>query len=361
MRLLSPILQRIVYPVLGKAGYFHSRASAAIVTYHGVLPETYRSTDSFVDNTLLSIGSFRSQLKLLKKHYNLISPEHFLRWLKGSEQLPGRALLLTCDDGLLNNLTVMLPVLQEERSQCLFFVTGQSTENRPAMLWYVELYLILMAARGTARKVDCGSIVVREPGADVSARRAEWQRLMNELSRLGIEERCNVLDRVAESWGLDCSWKQRFLDDPVVRQRFQLLRPSEVNQLADAGMTIGSHTMSHPILSTQPAEFAQSEIANCRQKLEQCTGRAVWALAYPFGNAAAVGNRELDLARAAGYDCAFMNVPGDLQTARRFALPRVHVTAEMSLDVYEAHVSGFHEEIRRRFAASRSRQSGISA
>src|SRR6516164_8890512 len=122
MRLLSPILQRLVYPAMGKVGYFHSRASAAVITYHGVLPAEYRSTDAFLDNTLVSIDAFRSQLSLLKQHYNVISPELFLEWIHGTEKLPPRAVLLTCDDGLLNNLTVMTPILQEYGLQCLFFV-----------------------------------------------------------------------------------------------------------------------------------------------------------------------------------------------------------------------------------------------
>jgi peptidoglycan/xylan/chitin deacetylase (PgdA/CDA1 family) len=361
MRLLSPILERVVYPALGRVGYFHSRASASVITYHGVLPEEYRSSDAFLDNTLLRVDSFRLHLELLKKHYNVISPEFFRSWLQGLEQLPERAVLLTCDDGLLNNLMIMLPVLHAEDLECLFFVTGASARSAPEMLWYVELYLMLMQARGNSKEVEWRGIRVPAIAADPVARRTQWLDLLSNLSGISVEGRAEFLLEAIDWWGLRQNWKQPYLDDALLRQRFQLLRAPELKQLTEAGMTVGAHSLSHPTLSKQLADLAQAEIFDCRQKLQDCCGQSVWALAYPFGNAAAVGNRELGLARSAGYDCAFMNVPGDLQTAPRFALPRVHVTAEMSLDVYEAHVSGFHEQIRRRFAASHSRQSVTGA
>src|SRR6266436_7650188 len=135
MRLLSPILQRLIYPALGSIGYFHSRcvpsATVSVITYHGVLPSGYERKSPPLDNTLVSPESFRAQLRLLKKHYNVISPDHFLRWLRRRENLPDRATLLTCDDGLLNHLSLMLPILQEEGLKCLFFATGAALGNTP--------------------------------------------------------------------------------------------------------------------------------------------------------------------------------------------------------------------------------------
>ena len=52
----------------------------------------------------------------------------------------------------------------------------------------------------------------------------------------------------------------------------------------------------------------------------------------------------------AGYDCAFTNFGGGFVPAMsRFDIPRMHVTFDMSLSEFEAHLSGFHENLRRRF------------
>jgi|SRR5579864_305695 len=354
MRVLSPILRQLVYPALSKAGYFSSRAVASVLTYHGVLPEGYRVADSFLDNTLITIESFRSQLRTLKRHYNVISPEQFRQWLRGSADLPEHAVLLTCDDGLLNNLTTMAPVLREEGLQCLFFVTGCSLDHAAQMLWYIELYLMLMEGRARNPGVVWRGMQVPAIDAETRKRGSQWLSLMSNLSAFDARWRAEFLYEATQWWGLARDWKTRYLDDPVLRQRFQLLGTADLRQLADTGMTIGAHTLSHPELSRQADDSARREIIDCRGELERCTGRAVWSLAYPFGTPAAVGDRELQVAKEAGYECAFMNISGPLEATSRFALPRVHVTADMSLSVFEAHVSGFHENLRRRLRPSDS-------
>jgi len=84
--------------------------------------------------------------------------------------------------------------------------------------------------------------------------------------------------------------------------------------------------------------------------LEAALGKPVWALAYPFGNSEAVGDREPELARRAGFRCAFMNV--ELGTAGWFAFSRIHVSLETTPAELEAHVSGFYRSVREKYLAT---------
>jgi peptidoglycan/xylan/chitin deacetylase (PgdA/CDA1 family) len=352
MRLLSPILHYVIYPVLGSVGYFHRRpmTPVTVVTYHGVLPAGYEGGDAFLNNTLVTEESFRSQLRLLKKHYNVISPDEFVLWLRQGQKLPEKAILLTCDDGLLNHLNLMLPILREEELKCLFFVTGSCMGNTREMLWYVELYLLLLQADVQDEPIRLQGILVPEISGDRRQRREVWLTLLKSLSQVDAATRCSFLGDATARFARQPSWKMRYLSDPLLQNRFQLMRLPELKQLADAGMTIGAHTLSHPVLAEQPLDLARAEIADCRTVLEQSLGRPVWAIAYPFGDPASVGSRECKLAKEAGYECAFVNVGGVLDPASaRFALPRVHVTGDMSLSVYEANVSGVHDALRSRF------------
>jgi len=348
MRLISGILRRAVYPVLGRTGYFRSQAAAlSVVTYHGVLPRGYRSSDPFLDDPLLDVESLRAQLRLLKRHYRVISPDEFLRWLQGIEDLPPRSVLLTCDDGLVNNLTTMLPVLQEEQLQCLFFVTGKSASDSPGILWYVDLYRMLMKVRGRRDPALWKGTAIPAIPAFLHERRATWHRLMKALSVLDASTREEFLGDASATWGVErCAASDG--EDRVLQERFRLLSAAELKQLSNAGMTIGAHTMSHPMLSAQPRETAQAEIGDCRGALQACVGRPIWALAYPFGDPSSVGEREYELAKSAGYECAFVNVTHPMDRNAPFSLPRVHITATMSLPVFEAHVSGFHSLAQRK-------------
>lgn len=62
-----------------------------------------------------------------------------------------------------------------------------------------------------------------------------------------------------------------------------LLSTEQLRLLAEAGMSIGSHTRSHVRLTELPAERARAEIADSRKELEDMLGRAVDHFAYPYG------------------------------------------------------------------------------
>jgi peptidoglycan/xylan/chitin deacetylase (PgdA/CDA1 family) len=68
-------------------------------------------------------------------------------------------------------------------------------------------------------------------------------------------------------------------------------------------MTIGAHTLSHPVLSRAPDDLAWREISESRIVLEKILRQTVWAFGYPFGNSATVTGRELRLAEQAGFRC----------------------------------------------------------
>ncbi|MGH9537894.1 MAG: polysaccharide deacetylase family protein, partial [Terriglobales bacterium] len=215
--------------------------------------------------------------------------------------------------------------------------------------WYMELYLMLMESQVQDGPLLVRGVPIPAISPDREQREALWQELMWTLSRQSAQQRQEFLEEAAAKFGLRPAWRTKLLDDPLLRERFQLTRLPELMQLVDAEMTIGAHTLSHPVLAEQPAELARLEMAECRKALEKALGRQVWAIAYPFGTPSSAGDREFRMAEEVGYECAFMNVGGSLSRANRgFALPRIHVTSEMSLAVYEAHVSGFHHAMRGR-------------
>jgi len=356
MRFFSPLLQRVVYPCLAATGYFrrqHGATGPAIITYHGVLPAGYHSDDKSLDGSLVTAEQFRRQLSLLKAEYQVVSPEDFLLWMEKKLDLPPRSVLLTCDDGLLNTLTDMLPILQAEGLSCLFFVTAASAGISPRTLWYEDLYRGLTSLSEGEFRIEISDTPFQTSLGDPTKRRAEWWRLVQEASRLDPAGRQRLIQDLFGGIRPVQEWQENLSNHPALRRRFNLLNRSELQQLVAAGMTIGAHTVSHPVLSRMPDELAWREIAASKQVLEEAIGRAVWALAYPFGEPGSVTPREIEMAKRATYKCAFLNFGGGWgATMPGFELPRVHVTADMTRSQLEAHVSGFHRVLRGRFVRS---------
>ncbi len=349
MRIVSPLLKRVLYPALSAAGAFRrtSAAGLAVVTYHGVLPRGYEPLDAALDGNLIRAETLHQQLRLLKSYYNVISPEEVLAWTEGRLELPARAVLVTCDDGLLNCLTDMLPVLQQEGVSCLFFVTGVSAGESRKRLWYEELLLLFLRAPAGRFDISAEGVVIQGELGSAEDRRKIWWGSVKRLSQVneGTREAFLAAARTCFS-----SPAHQFLaeENSTSCRRFGLLARPELLQLASAGMTIGAHTMSHPMLSQMASDAASNEISECRTRLESVLGRRVWAFAYPFGDQQSVTLQVLEIARQTGYSVAFLNFGGGLGTELpHFALPRVHVTVEMSLSEFEAHVSGFYAWLQR--------------
>lgn len=357
MRIVSPFLKRVFYPLLSMAGVFRrtSAPGLAVVTYHGVLPQGYEPVDSAFDGSLINTDMLRRQLCLLKAHYNVISPEDALAWREGRRELPPRAVLLTCDDGLLNCLTDMLPVLQQEGVSCLFFVTGASAGESRTMLWYEELFLLFLRAPAGHFEISGEGIAITGELRGREGRRAIWWNSVKRLSQVDAQKRDSFLGTVRIQFGLASG--QRFDEgNPASCRRFGLLTCTELRELSSAAMTIGAHSLSHPMLSQLPPELAYAEISESRMRLEIALQKPVWAFAYPFGDPQSVTPQVLEMAQKAGYKAAFLNFGGGLGTdLPPYALPRVHVTAGMSLGEFEAHVSGFYARLQR--LAGRSSES----
>ena len=94
-----------------------------------------------------------------------------------------------------------------------------------------------------------------------------------------------------------------------------------------AGMQIGAHTVSHPILARLDEAEARREIVRSKDDLESITGRPVSLFAYPNGRPGRdYTARDVELARGAGFGCAVSTSPGAVRAARypdlSFQLPR---------------------------------------
>ncbi len=350
MRFVTPALKHIVFPVLSRSGYLRSSAGAgpAVVTYHGVFPSGYEVRSPALDGNLVSAEEFRRQLQLLKKRYHVISPDDFRQWIEGTFTPPSRSILLTCDDALQNTLTEMVPILHELGLSCLFFATGASVEPTPSMLWYEELYLMLLdAGAPIALNLLEAQIAINIAAPDTI--HSSWWNMVERLSQFDRQARRGFLDQIRSQLKLPETWREKYARDSTLSSRFLMLDLAGLRQLAAAGMTVGAHSLSHPILAKVSQDMAWREISESRNVLENALGKTVWAFGYPFGNAATVPTRDVRLAEQAGFRCAFMNVAGGFGAkVDRFAVPRVHVTAGMSLAEFEAHISGFYRSLRNR-------------
>jgi len=112
-------------------------------------------------------------------------------------------------------------------------------------------------------------------------------------------------------------------------------------RVADAGITIGSHSWTHRSLARLRAEERLDELERSRVELARRLGRPTGALAYPFGTVADCGPEVVAAVREAGYTCAFTAHHGALRPhAHPLLLPRVKVEGGDGLRLFRALATG---------------------
>lgn len=116
---------------------------------------------------------------------------------------------------------------------------------------------------------------------------------------------------------------------------------AELRTLADLGVEIGSHTMTHrSVTSLSPRALAQ-ELVESKKAIEDITGRAVTSFAYPFGTLRDFDRRAADALREAGYRLAFTSQHGALAAGQdAMMLPRVKIEGGDADWMFRAACSG---------------------
>jgi peptidoglycan/xylan/chitin deacetylase (PgdA/CDA1 family) len=136
-------------------------------------------------------------------------------------------------------------------------------------------------------------------------------------------------DDAAMSWpGID-HWIGGAHEQELVGMSWEQLRT-----LAERGWEIGSHTRSHPHLTTLRPDLLAAELAGSRQDLQERFGRLCNSLAYPFGD---FDDRVVEAAAKAGYTAA-----GSLDRfvkPRALEWPRIGIYLKDDLHRFEMKVS----------------------
>jgi peptidoglycan/xylan/chitin deacetylase (PgdA/CDA1 family) len=120
--------------------------------------------------------------------------------------------------------------------------------------------------------------------------------------------------------------------------------------MAAQGMTIGSHTASHQILAAASPDDVRYELRLSRQHIEDEIGQPCWGFCYPNGTAADFRASDKAAVRAAGYTCAFTQIPGLITRGTDvYALPRMAVPNVGDMRVFRSRLTGVHYALQTAF------------
>lgn len=261
---------------------------------------------------------------LKRRGFTLVSLDEFVEALASR---PKRIIAITADDGWLDNLTDALPVFEAHGTPFTIYVAPGLTSGAVMPWWEV---IEELAARRDVITLPTPDGVLEFDCRGHEAARATAARLMEHVTRNVAEEEQQA---VLRAMGAADDGPRRFLN-------WDEVRALAAHPLA----TIGAHTVHHYNLKRLPADAALGEMGDSAALIEAETGMRPRHFAYPYGYEAAVGAREVDLARQAGFVSAVTTRHGVVRTAHRrhlHALPRISVNGHFQrLDYMRTFLSG---------------------
>jgi len=216
-----------LFNMLSPAG---ARARLSVLIFHRVLPQLDPLFPGEPD-----AARFRVQMEWLKSWFNVLPLSEAIERLR-SGSLPARAAAITFDDGYADNFTVALPILQQVGLPATFFIaTGYLNGGR---MWNDTVIEVVRSANGT--QLDLSKFQLGRYAIDtVEDRRLSLGHLLGKLKYLAPVERSALVTELGTHAGT--------LPAPDL-----MMTSDQVRAMAAAGMTIGAHTVNHPILRGFP-------------------------------------------------------------------------------------------------------------
>jgi peptidoglycan/xylan/chitin deacetylase (PgdA/CDA1 family) len=241
--------------------------------------------------------------------------------------------MVTFDDGYRDNHELALPLLRRHGVPATFFLATGFIDD-PKVAWWDEISWMVRTA--TAALVPAAP--EHGLGLDVPLRAIGGEAdddvaiatLIAHYKALSGDRTAPYLDYLAEATGAG-----RCSADIAARQ---WITWDMAREMRDAGMTIGGHTVTHPILGRLPADEQEREIAGCAERLREELDLPMRWFSYPVGSRDAfdAGTRAALQRHGAELSFSFYGGYQRFGAFDRYDVPRMHVGPRMTPRVMHA-------------------------
>lgn len=231
-----------------------------ILIYHRVLPEPDPMRPSEPD-----VLEFQWQMALLAKHFSPLGLQEAHARLKSGD-LPRNAVCVTFDDGYADNAELAQPILQEFAIPATVFVSTAFLNG--GRMWNDTVIEAVRRIRGDfldLSRFDLEAVPLGAPDQRLQSAR----KVLVAIKHMDIARRQEVTDFIAS--------QARNLPGNL------MMTNQQVRAMSTAGVEIGAHTHSHPILASLSDDAAAKEIAEGKERLESVIDAPVNTFAYPNG------------------------------------------------------------------------------
>lgn len=237
--------------------------------------------------------ALNNHIGYLKEHFTIISLDALLQMIEKPGTTQGKYLVITFDDGYIDNYTKAFPILKSHGVTASFFVATDYISSSKIPWWDSVAYIINSLHDNSSIKLASLSSKTFKLYNNKKNVIREILRIFKEKSEYSIDEKLAILKR------------DTGIDYDKINSGNLFMTWDMLKEMSDDGMDIGSHTCSHQLLSHLDSNEQTNELTRSKKIIERHIGKQVIALAYPVG---AFNSYNLDsslIAKLSGYKLAF--------------------------------------------------------
>jgi peptidoglycan/xylan/chitin deacetylase (PgdA/CDA1 family) len=251
-----------------------STGAPVVVGYHRVVEDFNASAATSIPSMLVSRQMLERHLDWLGQSFRFVSLDELGARLDGSDGSDDSIAAITFDDGYRDLYEHAFPLLQKKGIPSAVFVVTDLVSTTGVQA-HDKLYLLL-ARRVAARSSKGGlsgllrRIEISVPGIDIKGPYAATRALLEALTQESIRRVIAALE--SEVPISEDTYK------PFYSLTWEML-----HRMQQAGVTIGSHTRTHIVMTNESGERVANEVTESREEIEERLGTSVRHFAYPSG------------------------------------------------------------------------------
>ena len=344
---LKAITWRILAELYAASGMgrIRHRGRVVILTYHRVVSDDMLQDEHIQPGMYVRGQSFEAHIAYLRKRFTIVSLDELLDlWQTNRLKSDQSYCVITFDDGWKDNYQFAFPVLMKYQIPATIFLATDFI-GTARWFWPDQMMLLLgkcsrhttsAADRKAASTILAETIGVTRSEADGIFRHVESG---DPIDPNAIIELCKGVEVGKVHQIIDRLSRALHMDLPAHRV---LLNWDEVREMAGKGVTFGSHSGSHRIMTQIPLSAVKTELIDSRKTMLEQGIKPVPVFCYPNGT---FDRNIQELVRESGYLAAVgcevgleRDRPNDLFALKRIS---VHEDSSASVPLLALTLSGF--------------------
>lgn len=323
LEVLKKVAKVSKYTGLTSVCYVLNRNRKKVIAYHNIIPDKYWDDSLHLAHSMKE-SSFRKQIEIIKKRFDI-----------NLDLEDNKSVVITFDDGYLNQGLVASEILDENNLSGYFFCVGDLINKNQTLDIDLLQYWISY--------VPLGKYLLKEIDLEIDInsdndRNSQWKLISKKLDEgISLNEMKSILNKV---YLFDDLFKKDHTGNIMYDLRFSSINLEKIREMKRRGHKIGAHSLRHKRLSRLNKQELKEDIKRCSKMIGKIYNTEVFC--YPYGSEEDINTEVIKEIKENGFTSAFAYSNSPLKNRKydKYFMPRIFLPDTDDEDIINFVLSG---------------------